>query len=308
MTVAPELELEGESMEKIRVIVVATDFSEAAGRAARRGALLADAHGLPLEIFHVVRTPGRLGILTRPSTLKGTLARDIADARQSLEEAVSALASPGRSVAHRLIVGNPQQELIAQSNPDVLLVIGARREMTLADVLFGSTAQHLVRKARGPVLVARLDAKDQYRSVLAGVDLARGSATLLDDVAELAPDANLAALNAYRVPFEGVLHRAGAPTEEIERQRGLAMQAALAGIMELGRRSSLTSRLLLAAAERGDPARLLVEHASKIKVDLIAVARRGRSFIESLLVDSVSHRVVAAADRDVLVLQGAPLS
>jgi nucleotide-binding universal stress UspA family protein len=205
---------------------------------------------------------------------------------------------------HVASVRDAHARLVAASRPDTLLVIGARRRLSLRDFIFGAPMERLIRESAGPVLVVRSEARVPYRNILVGVDLERGCDSMLRDVVALSPGARMVALNAYRVPFEGRLRRAGVRREEIERQRGLALQMALDGIRALDPRPAMAARRVIPAAERGDPARLLVDHGKRIGADLVAVARRTRSFLEAFLVGSVARRVVADADRDVLVLRG----
>jgi len=292
-------------MNDLHAIIVATDFSEGAARAARRGALLADERGLPIELLHVVSAPALEGVRAWFRDRSGLAERLTADARQSLDAAAASLAAPGRSVSTRLVVGDVHDELIAESDPGVLLVVGARGETTLGDLLFGSTAERVVRDSEGPVLVVRSEARDPYRNVLVGVDLESGCAAMLRDVVDFSPSARFTGLNAYRVPFEGALLRAGVPSEEIGRQRAGALQAALDAIEA---HSAQVGQRVIPAAERGDPGRVLVEHARRSGADLLAVARRSRSPFEYLLIGSVARRVVAEADRDVLVLRGPALA
>lgn len=290
-------------MNQPGAIVVATDFSDDAARAARRGALLADARGLPIELIHVVSAP-ELDIVRAWFSYRPDLVETLkADAQLSLDAAANALAAPGRSIVTRLIVGDVYEELKSNAKPNSLLVMGARGETTLGNFLFGSTAERVVNESDGPVLVVRSEPRGPYKNVLLGVDLDHGCASLFGDVVDFLPDAHLTALNVYHVPFEGALHRAGLTSEEIERQRGTARKAAIEGIKSLNLRAHPASQLF-PSAERGDPARLIVEHGKRINADLLAVARRSRSQIASLVMGSVTKHVVADADRDVLVLRG----
>jgi nucleotide-binding universal stress UspA family protein len=295
-------------MKELHAIIVATDFSEDASRAARRGALLADELGLPAELLHVVNAPGLESVRAWFRDRSDIAERLTADARRSLDAAAAAIATPGRPVSTRLVVGDVHDELIAESDPGVLLVLGARGESTVGELLFGSTAERVVRDSAGPVLVVRSEARAPYRDIVVGVDLAQGCASMLDDVVAFAPAARLTALNAYRVLFEGALQRAGVPLEEIGRQRAGALQAALDAIDAMDRRRTVAGQRVIPAAERGDPARVLVDHARRTGADLLAVARRSRSTLASLLIGSVARRVVAEADRDVLVLRGPALA
>ena len=288
-------------MDNLRTVVVATDFSEGAQRAVRRAALIARERGLPLELLHVVSEPALERVRAWFRERADLVDRLTADACQSLDAAAAALENPASPVHTRLVFGDIAAEIEAASAAEVLLVMGARGEGALGDVLFGSTAEKVVREAEGPVLVVRAEPREAYRNVLVGVDLETSCGALLRDAAALLPQARLTALHAYHVPFEGALRRAGVREEELERQRGEALRGALDAITALGREAA---RDVVAAGERGDPARLLVQHARRIDADLIAVARRSRSRIEAMLIGSVARRVVADADRDVLVLRG----
>jgi nucleotide-binding universal stress UspA family protein len=288
-------------MDDLRSIVVATDFSEGAQRAVNRAALIARERGLPLELLHVVSAPALERVRAWFRDRADLVDRLTTDACDSLSAEAAALATPGTPVHTRLAVGDVAAEIEAASSPEVLLVMGARGETALADLVFGSTAERVVREATGPVLVVRAEPRHAYRNVVVGVDLETSCGALLRDAGSLLPTARLTALHAYQVPFEGALRRAGVREDELERQRGEALRGTLEAITALGREAA---RDVVAAGERGDAARLLVQHARRIDADLIAVARRSRSPLQALLIGSVARRVVAEADRDVLVLRG----
>jgi nucleotide-binding universal stress UspA family protein len=53
----------------------------------------------------------------------------------------------------------------------------------------------------------------------------------------------------------------------------------------------------------GNPARLIVEHASEVKADLIVMGNRGLSDLRGLLMGSVSHQVAQLAQCGVLLIK-----
>lgn len=144
---------------------------------------------------------------------------------------------------------------------------------------------------------------DAYRRVVVGLDLATGSAELLRKVMRLFPLARITAVHAYDTPHEGALQRAGVQMDEIHRQRAEALVSALARLGRIAERAGAAPGDVVRIVDRADPARLLIDQAQAQDADLIVVARRSRSRLASLLLGSVSRRVVEEADRDVLVLR-----
>jgi nucleotide-binding universal stress UspA family protein len=282
-------------------IVAATDFSPSAERASARAAMVASAHGAPLGLVHVVSASGLASLrawIRDPADLPERL---VSDAATCLQAAAKAL---GRGVRSRLIQGEVVEQLRAATSPEVLVVVGAHGAGTLGDLLIGSTAERLVSECAGPVLVVRDDPRGPYSRALAGMDLEAGCPGLLAQLAAFAPDARITALHAYEVPFESTLTRAGVAPAEVSRLRADAVSRAHEAIRRSSEAATGDADRVLPLVDRGDPARLLVEHGRATGAELLAVARRSRPWVHAMLIGSVARRVVAEADRDVLVLRG----
>jgi nucleotide-binding universal stress UspA family protein len=285
-------------------IVAATDFSEGADRAARRAALLAASQGVGLELVHVVSAPGLAAVREWVRDPPDIAERLVEDANLLLRERAASIgAEAGIEVAPRVVVGDVCPEIRSKCGAQGLLVVGGHGANTLGDALLGTTAERLVRDSVGPVLIVRKPPEGPYRNVVAGLDLLPGSDALLASALALAPDARVTVVHAYDVPFEGALQRAGVEQGEIDRHRGSALARAIDGIREAGAKAGLEPARLLAFSDRADPARLILEHARRVDADLVVVARRSRGALETMLMGSVARRVVAEADRDVLVLR-----
>jgi nucleotide-binding universal stress UspA family protein len=280
-------------------VVAATDFSPGAQLAARRAAAIASTHGCAAELVHVVSEPGLSSVRSWFRDRADVADRVVAEARGELDAAARTF-----GLAPRFLVGDVFEQLLGCASPETLLVLGAHGAGTLGDLLLGSTAERLVNESAGPVLVVRGDPLGPYREVLVGMDLEHGCAGLLAEVVALAPAARITAVHGYRVPFEGMLHRAGVAPAEVERFRADALKRAVEGIQASSAAATGDPARVLALADRGDPARLIVEHGRRVGADLLAVARRSRPRLHGLLIGSVARRVVAESDRDVLVLRG----
>lgn len=246
-------------------VAAATDFSEAAAQAVRRAAMLAAEHGTPLEVVHVVRDDAlaQLRWIASPAELGGKLC---VPARESLEALAASVAAP------------------------------------LRDLLLGSTAERLLARVRGPILVVKAAPAGAYRKVLVALDLGEGSGRVLEAASRIAPAAALTVAHAYDVPFEGMLHRAGVGAADIDRHRGEALRRALEQIEGLARAAAIAPHRLAPIADRGHPAKLIVDHVATHAPDLVVLGRRPRSVAERILLGSVARHVVAGAACDVLVV------
>jgi nucleotide-binding universal stress UspA family protein len=113
-------------------------------------------------------------------------------------------------VESTLLVGSAPDEvseLAGRLAPD-LLVVGRRERRRSRDVLLGSTATRIVRRARAPVLVVSRPARGPYGRVAVALDLDRHSTQTAALAARLAkrPKAGpplVRAIHAYEAPSRG---------------------------------------------------------------------------------------------------------
>ena len=282
----------------LRRIVAATDFSEDAGNAVRRAALLARLHGIELEVLHVMSRSSLDAVrewVRKPSDCADRL---VEEARRILEESA---ASAGTPASARLALGEALDEIASSCARDRLLAVGARGLNGLRDAILGTTAERLVGRSACPILVVRKTPQGNYRKVLAAVDLLAGSEDALAMAAAIAPEAKMAAVHAFDVPFEGALHRAGVAPEDVEGHRAAAFRKALEAVRGLSAAAVRDPDLFLPIVERGYPARLVLEHAHGLGSDLIVIGKRSRSPVEALVLGSTTRHVLANAGCDVLV-------
>jgi nucleotide-binding universal stress UspA family protein len=286
-------------------IVAATDFSSDAEKAVQRASMLASRLGFRLELLHVVSKSSLDAVREWVRSPPDVADRIVADAQHLLDGLAASIAGrTGLPVSAHVAVGAVSKEILSDCARAGMLVVGAHGLNALRDAILGSTAERLVGRYRGPLLVVRGPAQDEYRNVLAAIDLLAGSETVLAMAARIAPAARISAVHAYDVPMEGALHRAGVSQVEIDQHRARAFQKALDDTSALGERS-VPDRHVLPIVERGDAARLIVDHQRSLGADLVVVGKRRRPAAEALVLGSVTRRVLAASSSDVLVLQSA---
>lgn len=139
-------------------VLLATDFSDTARRAADHAAAIAEAAGATLHLLHVVEEVGYwegFDLKRFPSDDVWEEMRE--NARIALDDLVEHTAD--RDVVREVHVreGRPFLEIIraAKEIPADLIVLGSHGLSGLAETLFGSTAEKVVRKAPCAVLVVR---------------------------------------------------------------------------------------------------------------------------------------------------------
>lgn len=280
-------------------ILAATDFSDDAGHAVRRAARLAARHGSRLELLHVVDRAALEAVRAWTRSPVDLAERLVDDARRLLGECAAAL---GTVVSPRVAVGEVKEEILSSCAGAGVLVLGAHGVNPLRDAIVGTTAARLVGRCRTPVLVVRQPPRTDYRTALVAVDLLPGSEHALAAAARVAPDADLSAIHAYEVPFEGMLQRVGVEQAKIDGHRAEAFGRAFEEIRRLSTLASGDAERFLPIVERGDAARLCLERAQAIGADLIVIGKRKRSALEALALGSVTRHVLANAKADVLVL------
>ena len=140
-----------------RTIVCPVDFSEASLAALRHGLKLAEESGAEITVLHVLEwlvedEPGaRIAGFDVPE-FRRYLEKD---AREKLRRVVPGEARDWCRPREEVVGGRPWREIlrVAEERQADLVVMGVRGRNPVDIVLFGSTAHHVVRGARCPVLV-----------------------------------------------------------------------------------------------------------------------------------------------------------
>jgi nucleotide-binding universal stress UspA family protein len=143
-------------MIKLKKILYPTDFSESSLEALRYAVSLARDYKARLVLMHVVNeqifSEGlSLPRVTAPEALEKELA---AEAERRLKGLIPAGERSGLDWEMVILHGMPFLEIIryAKDNEVDLIVIGTHGRSGLEHVIFGSTAERVVRKAPCPVL------------------------------------------------------------------------------------------------------------------------------------------------------------
>lgn len=296
-------------MTTVRRILAATDFSPAADRAVLRAVRLARQHGAQLRLLHVVPEIRRLDLLSRQrraarSTVVRTahLALETLAARIRTQHDVDAALSITSGRAHRGILA------ACKTGRADLVVIGVRGEhdRLLGENVLGGTAAKLLDRVPAALLVVRTPARQDYRLQLVGADLSARTANVVRSACALLPESRVALLTVYGLPYAGRVHAYGFDAHWLDQQidgmaAGLRQELAAIATAAVPRNRRAGTRLL-----RGDPRRLLPDHAANLGADCLTLGAaggptRGRSPVTTF--GDVARAVIPLLSCDVLLVR-----
>ncbi len=136
-------------------IVVGTDLSEQANRAADYALTLAKTSGARLRLVLAVPVPGAMDL--PPLSAADVVKRLEEDARKGLDAALARLRQDGLELDGVVELGDARDVLVsvAEEAKADLIVVGTHGRRGLKRALLGSVAESVVRTAPCPVLVVR---------------------------------------------------------------------------------------------------------------------------------------------------------
>lgn len=291
-------------MSPLKHILIATDLSSPARQAADRAVRLARTSGARLQLVHVLNAgeAARLHpLLGTDTAFEATLAEQT---RHELKTLAGELAAAHHiDVEPTLMQGTVVDEIgrEAERTPADLVAIGARGAGFMRRLMFGSTAERLLRKSVRPMLVVKQRAHEPYQRVLVALDFSAWSNPLIELAQRVAPRAHLVLLSAYDVPYLGRMRLAGATDAKIEVYRERARKSAKQQLHAMATAAGLASADWTPCLRHADPSLAIVEQEIEQACDLIVVGKHGRTVMEDLLLGSVTSHVLAESVGDVLV-------
>jgi nucleotide-binding universal stress UspA family protein len=144
---------------EIRKILFAADFSEGSSSSLPYAVDFAKRYGAKLYLVHVLYDIAKTSGSYVPHVSLDELYRDMEkNAKADLEKCFVEETRTYKDVEHIVLKGIPYEELcrFAEENKIDLVVIGTHGRKGFDRMLFGSTAEQVVRHAPCPVLTVRL--------------------------------------------------------------------------------------------------------------------------------------------------------
>lgn len=296
-------------------ILVATDFSAGSEPALRAASQHAQTTDSKLTVLHC------LDALAEGMALKDFVAHSeqvIANAeRQALDDLQAAYfdAVPQglrpEQVDFRVVPRFAPEGILEVLHEEGfgLVVLGPTGAGTFSSMLFGSTAEEVVRAATVPVLVVPPEARTQaIESIVAPVDLSAASQASLAEAIRLARahGAHLDIVHHYAVPYGASIMPEGQPSPaglaEIEEKKRAELDAFLEGVDLDG--IDFETTLWRSSVVNSSPAETIVERARDDRADLVVMGTHGRRGFKRLFLGSTAFKVLRHAPCQVMVVRG----
>ncbi len=144
---------------EIKKILFATDFSEGSSHALPYAVDIAKRYGAKLYFVHVIYDLTKTAGWYVPNASIDEIYRDIEkSARTELEKSFREMIADFSDIEYAVLKGTPYEEItrfVIENGVD-LIVLGTHGRKGIDRMLFGSTAEQVVRNAPCPVLSVRL--------------------------------------------------------------------------------------------------------------------------------------------------------
>ena len=294
-------------MQKLQRVCVGTNFSPEADLAVQSAVTLARATGAPLDLVHVVHRPALYErVLLRQSTTDDEL---VARAGAHLRQVASGPAFAGLTVGHHVRIGAPFAELLAGCSElgGSVLVVGARKRSSLSDLLLGSTAERVLRKADVPVLLARQALAAQPRCILAPTDFSDASHAALGEAIALARrwQARLVLLHVIEPIVQSYAWATDLAGGEVYVIEPAELQPEWDALIA---RLDLTGVGWEQQTIKGEVSTTVIGAAESLGADLIVMGTHGRTGLTHALLGSVAEGVARSAHCSVLTVRAGSLT
>lgn len=278
----------------MKKILMATDLSVRSDRALQRALALAHDFGAELKIVQIVDE----------AFLEAIVAQHEAGAKAAMAEQLRSLPlAKAVTTSTDVIRGAAFAEIlrVASEFGADLVVLGNHRHATRA-LFRGTTAERVVRHGRHPVLVVKSADMSSYRRTLVPSDLSPHSQGAMAVAARLVPEGEVHVIHAAHRPFTAFL---GRETQDllIRDERARITTELTQQTQELSIQLGDAAPRFTIVLREGDVRRVVRDHISSIRPELLVIGTHGRTGIAHAMIGSVAEDLLADTSVDVLVVK-----
>lgn len=298
-------------MEKMRKILLATDFSECGKHAQRYAFALAKRSSAELHIAHAVDVSysSYAGVYGFGAPVDQLIQELKAHAQGRLDEVVDEARAANTDAHSHLLEGRPPEEIteLARCLECNLIVAATHGRSGVDHFLFGSTCERIVRYATTPVLTVKSPEKEfvhpdgdiEIRRVLCPCDLSETCEEALPLAAGICSvfDAELILMHVIdnRTEYPMLLPTEKPPTPaEISDRAAKRLDELTLSFPDIRSRMEIVS---------GVPHAEIIESVGRNNIDLLVMTTHGRHGIQRALMGSTAEKIVRTAPVPILTLR-----
>jgi nucleotide-binding universal stress UspA family protein len=287
-------------------ILIPTDGSQATATAIEHGLGLARAYDATAHAISIIDSR-TFHLDSFATSFEEAVKKEAEEAVESVIERATAY---GVEVVSDVRRGYPSEAILeyADQHDIDLITMGTHGRTGLERALLGSVAHRVVRRARRPVLTARLPTNDAeeaptspaeptYKNILLPTDGSKGERRAVEQGLDIAQTFGATVHVLYVVDSRTYTPYPTGRWQGIESKLQTQGERATKRITTQARDAELD---VVTSIEEGVPSRTIVDYASDHDIDLIAMGTRGRSGLDKMLLGSVAEKVVTTAPMPVL--------
>lgn len=292
-------------MNKIKKILVATDFSEHSKFAILRAVEIATITKASLTILHIAKKGFLEKLMEEVIPVVGkVLITPEEYATSVLEKQIKGLSKNKININYSIISGDkPAPKILeyAKDHKMDLLVMGAHGKYSIHDWFVGTTAEYVARKTHLPVLIIKNATKKKYQKILVPVDFSSASKYALQFANQLFSKMDLHILHVGDHEYETFLKK----EDEIPKRKINTMREAILLLL-----SEKTKKFIKSCSVKltkapfdikiGYPGVVIIDEAKRLNRDLVIMGTEGHSQRHYLFIGRVASRVLIEIDRDIL--------
>lgn len=280
-----------------RRILLATDLSGRGDRALDRATQLAAHWNAELVVVHAIEDetldlPEYQGLPSwrRPPDPVSVVERQIRDDVRGPCPRLRIIVEEGP--AARVVL-----DAVIREQAD-LVVVGLGRQRPLRVGGVGKTIDELFRRSPASVLVVKRRPNGPYSHVLVGTDFTPEARRGLEAASQLFPDATIALMHAYEMPYRGVML-----DTQLGRDFGELETSTLRGFLSEAELPEEQRQRIFPIIEHGPPEVMLSAYVMERGADLTVIGAYERSRLFHAVVVGKGPPIVESVPSDVLVVR-----
>jgi nucleotide-binding universal stress UspA family protein len=235
--------------------------------------------------------------------------------KERLEQYIVPFLEAGLKVTTKVLVGKKFIEIIREvlRNNHDLVIKTARGKGGVRDILFGSTAMHLMRKCPCPVLVMKPGRSRRYYRILAAVDVTPAEAkvnTLNAKIMDLATSlthldqSELHIIHAWNIPYERLLKESvDKSPREIEKWENKTRKLPKKYLDDFLKKYTLEKVRHQVHLLKGRASELIPELAQKKRINLLVMGTLCRTGIPGFFIGNTAEKVLHRVNCSVLTVK-----